>query len=187
MRISRATLTRNWLWSTLATVLVGGILGVLDTRLKLLTGAGTADLQDFNTAAQFAVAFHAWGVHGYLARAGFNLGFDYLFMPLYAVAFFYSGILTMETFAPRPGLLRRLLTLAAMAPVVAAGLDAVENAAELALLWNGPTDSLAATAHMVSTAKWIGIAIGFALLLGALLARVQAWQKSRLKGLNPSP
>ena len=187
MRISRTTLNRNWLWSTLATVAVGAILGTLDTRLKLLTGAGTADLQDFNSAAQFAVAFHSWGVHGYLARAGFNLGFDYLFMPLYAVAFFYSGILTMETFAPRPGLLRRLLILAAMAPVVAAGLDAVENALELTLLWNGPTDSLAATAHMVSTAKWIGIAIGFALLMGAVLARVQAWQKGRLKGLNPSP
>ena len=187
MRISRTTLNRNWLWSTLATVAVGAILGTLDTRLKLLTGAGTADLQDFNSAAQFAVAFHSWGVHGYLARAGFNLGFDYLFMPLYAVAFFYSGILTMETFAPRPGLLRRLLILAAMAPVVAAGLDAVENALELTLLWNGPTDSLAATAHMVSTAKWIGIAIGFALLMGAVLARVQAWQKERLKGLNPSP
>lgn len=187
MRISRTTLNRNWLWSTLATILVGGILGMLDARLKLLTGAGTADLQGFDSAAQFAVAFHAWGVHGYLARAGFNLGFDYLFMPLYAVAFFYSGILTMEAFAPRPGLLRRLLTMAAMAPVVAAGLDAAENALELTLMWDGPTDSLAMTAHTVSTAKWLGLAIGFALLLGAVLAKIQAWQKSRLKGLNPSP
>lgn len=187
MRISRTTLTRNWLWSTLATLLVGAVLGMLDTRLKLLSGAGTADLQNFNSAAEFAVAFHAWGVHAWLARAGFNLGFDYLFMPLYAVAFFYSGILTMETFAPRPGLLRRLLTLAAMAPVAAAGLDAVENALQLTMLWNGPTDGLAAIAHTVSTAKWVGITLGFALLLGAVLAQVQAWQKARLKGLNPNP
>jgi hypothetical protein len=186
MRISRSTLNRNWLWSTLATILVGAVLGGLDARLKLLTGASTGDLQDFATAAQFEAAFHAWGVHAYLARAGFNLGFDYLFMPLYAVAFFYSGILTMEAFAPRPGLLRRLLTLAAMAPVAATGLDAVENALELTMLWNGPTDGLAGIAHTVSTAKWVGVMTGFALLVGAVLARVQAWQKARLKGLNPS-
>jgi hypothetical protein len=187
MRISRTTLNRNWLWSTLAAIAAGIVLGMFDTRLKLLTGAGTADLQDFTTAAQFSAAFHAWGVHAYLARAGFNLGFDYLFMPLYAAAFFYSGILTMEAFAPRPGLLRRLLTLASMAPVAAAGLDAVENALELAMLWNGPSENLAGIAHTISTAKWVGIVIGFALLAGAVLARVQAWQKTRLKGLNPSP
>jgi hypothetical protein len=185
MRISRSTLTRNWLWSTLAAIAVGAVLGGLDARLKLLTGAGTGDLQGFATAAQFEAAFHAWGVHAYLARAGFNLGIDYLFMPLYAVAFFYSGILTMEAFAPRPGLLRRLLTLAAMAPVAAAGLDAVENALELGMLWGRPTDQLAGIAHTVSTAKWVGMTIGFALLAGAVLARVQAWQKARRKGLNP--
>jgi hypothetical protein len=183
MRLSRSTLTRNWLWSTLAALVVGAVLGTLDARLKLLSGAGTADLQGFTTAAQFAVAFHAWGVHAWLARAGFNLGFDYLFMPLYAVAFFYSGILTLEAFAPRPGLLRRLLTLAALVPVVAAGLDGIENAPELSMLWNGPTDSLAAAAHMVSTAKWLGLVVGLALLVGALAARAQAWAR----GLNPSP
>jgi len=187
MRISRNTLHRNWLWSTLAAVLAAGVLGALDTQLKLLSGAGTADLQDFATAGQFEAAFHVWGVHAWLSRAGFNLGFDYLFMPLYALSFFYSGVVVLDTFALRAGLLRRLLGMALLAPVLAAGLDAVENALELTMLWNGPTDGLAAIAHTVSTAKWVGIVIGFALLAGAILARVQAWQKGRLQGLNPSP
>ena len=77
--------------------------------------------------------------------------------------------------------MRRLLTLAAMAPVAAAGLDIVENALELGMLWNGPTETLAGIAHTVSTAKWVGIVIGFALLAGAFLARTRAWRK----GLNP--
>jgi hypothetical protein len=184
MRIARNTLHRKWLWSTLGAIAVGTVLGVLDARLKALSGAGTLDLQGFTTGAQYQAAIHAWSQKAWLACAGFNLGFDYLFMPLYALCFFYSGVIVMDVFAP-DGIWRRLLGMAALAPLAAAGLDMVENALQLCMLWNGPGDLLAATARSVSAAKWVGVYIGVALLAGSLFARI--WPRSRpaRRGWNP--
>jgi len=81
------------------------VLAGADFRLKALSGYGTGDLQGFSTAQQYRQAFLVWPSL-YAVRAGFNWGLDYLLMPLYAAAFFYSGIITREAFAPRPGRLR---------------------------------------------------------------------------------
>ena len=45
----------------------------------------------------------AWGPDPYAIRAGFNLGLDYLLMPLYAASFYFSGIILAEALAPRGG------------------------------------------------------------------------------------
>lgn len=179
MRISKASLHRKWLAATLLAAGVFGMLAGLDLKLKLLTGAGTADLQSFTAAIQYQSALFAWREGAAMARAGFNLGLDYLLMPLYAASLFYSGVIVMEGFALK-GRLRRLLSMAALAPVVAAGLDALENALQLHMLWNGPTDGLAGIAHTVSSAKWAGLIVGLGLLVGAVLARVTERQKRRL-------
>jgi hypothetical protein len=187
VQISRQVLAKRWLYTTLAAALLLGLLSYLDFRLKQLSGYGTFDLQGFVSGAEYETAFHTWGVHAWLARAGFNLGLDYLFMPLYGLAFFYSGIIVTDAFAPRPGLLRRILTLAAIAPLVAAGLDAVENALEMQLMLGGPTDDLARTAFTVSTAKMAGIYVGCLLLVGAVFAQVQARKKQALKSRKLGP
>jgi hypothetical protein len=187
VQISKQVLARRWLYSTLAATLLLGVLSFLDFRLKQLSGYGTSDLQSFVSGAQFETVFRSWGVHAWLARAGFNLGLDYLFMPLYGFAFFYSGIIVCDAFAPRPGLVRRILALAAIAPVVAACLDAVENALEMQLMIGGPTDTLARIAFTVSTAKMAGIYIGLLLLAGAVFARVQEHKKRAMAARNPGP
>ena len=178
MRISKAELHRKWLVATLLAAAVFGVLAGLDLRLKLVTGAGTADLQSFTSAIQYQGALLAWREGGAMARAGFNLGLDYLLMPLYAAALFYSGVIVMD--APQ-GRLRRLLSLAALAPVVAAGLDGLENALQLNMLWNGPSDGLAGLARTVSSAKWAGLVMGLGLLVGAVLTRVAERKKRRLE------
>ena len=181
MRINKATLSRKWLVSTLLAVAAFSVMVTLDARLKALSGASTADLQGFTMGAQFEAAFRAWGVKAYLSRAGFLLGFDYLFMPLYATALFYSGVIVADAFSLAGTGLRRVLSMAALAPVLGAGLDAVENALQLAMLWGGPGDGLAQTAHSVSTVKWVGVGIGLLLLVGALFARVMERQRARLR------
>ncbi len=103
MRIAKATLMSRWAWSTGLAMAVFAILAALDLRLKALTGVGTADLAAFTSATSFAPPFFVWSAQPYAVRAGFNLGFDYLLMPLYAASFFYSGIIAAEGFAPRPG------------------------------------------------------------------------------------
>jgi hypothetical protein len=171
MRIAKATLWSRWAWSSGLAIGVFAILALLDYRLKALTGVGTADLASLSGAAQFQAAFHAWGPQPYAVRAGFNLGFDYLLMPLYAASFFYSGVLAAEGFAPRPGLARRIILMAALVPLVGAVADAAENALQIAMLLDGATDTLAQLAASASRIKNVALLVGLALFLGAVMAR----------------
>jgi hypothetical protein len=183
MRIAKQILVRRW---AVTTVLAGCVFAVLawsDLRLKALSGFGTADLQGFSTATEYRQAFLVWPSL-YAVRAGFNWGLDYLLMPLYAAAFFYSGIIAREAFAPRPGRARRTLTLLAAVPIAGAVLDAAENGLELAMMLSGASDRLARIAFIVSNAKGMALMVGLALLLGAVLAQVQDRQKRRVKRVS---
>jgi hypothetical protein len=180
MRITKQTLTHRWAITTFLGLVVFAILTVSDLRLKALSGYGTADLQGFTSALQYQAAFMVWPSL-YAVRAGFNWGLDYLLMPLYAAAFFYSGILAREAFAPRPGRLRRILTLLSAVPIAGAALDAAENAIEFSMMLHGPTDGLARIAFTISNAKWMAIYVGVALLLGAIMGRAQERAKKRLQ------
>ena len=181
MRITKESLNRRWMLASVAAALVLAVLAWLDFRLKSLSGFGTQDLQGLATAQDYRRVFLVWPSL-YAVRAGFNWGLDYLLMPLYAVAFFYSGILTREAFAPRPGRLRRLLTLLAAVPIAGAVLDAIENALEFGMMLTRPTDDLARIAFTISNAKWMAVYVGLALWLGAILARQQERQRQRLRG-----
>jgi hypothetical protein len=185
VRITKQSLVRRWALTTGLAVIVFAVLAWSDLRLKALSGFGTADLQTFSTAAEYRRAFLSWPSL-YAVRAGFDWGLDYLLMPLYATAFFYSGILTREAFAPRPGRLRRILTLLAAVPIAGAVLDAVENALQLGMMLSGASDRLAHIAFTVSNAKWVAIYVGLALWLGAILARQQERQQRRLRAANSS-
>lgn len=180
MRIAKATLMTRWGWSTGLAVSVFAILAVLDLRLKSLSGVGTADLSSFTSPLQFRAAIFAWNAGPYALRAGFNLGFDYLLMPLYAASFFYSGIIAAEGLTPRQGLPRRILLMAAMAPFVGAFADAVENALQLSMLMGGVSDSLVVLSSSASTVKNLALLIGLALLLLAIVARVQQRRALRI-------
>jgi hypothetical protein len=179
MRITKQVLTRRWAIFSVLAALVFAVLAWSDLRLKSLSGFGTADLQGFATAEQYRHAFLVWPSH-YAVRAGFIWGLDYLLMPLTAAAFFYSGILARETFTPRPGRLRRALTMLAAVPIAGALLDAAENALQLGMMLSGATDQMARIALSVSNAKWMAIYVGAALWLGAVLARQQERLQRRL-------
>jgi hypothetical protein len=173
MRIAKATLISRWAWSSGLAIGVFAILAFLDYRLKVLSGVDTADLSSFSSWAQFQLAFRAWGSERFAARAGFNLGFDYLLMPLYAVSFFYSGIITAEGFAQNPGILRRVLMAALWVPIIGAVADAAENGIYLAMLMQGPSQGLAALAASVSRIKIVALLVGLALFIGAVMAWFQ--------------
>jgi hypothetical protein len=162
------TLLRRWAWTTVLAFAAFGILFYLDHRLKAATGFGTVDLQSARTAMDFKRVFAAWIARQHSAAAGFSLGFDYLFMPLYGFAFFYSGIIAREAFVPKKGLARRLLNYLALVPIAGALADAAENALEFSMMINGPTDELAQLAFTATNAKTVCFYVGLALLVAAI-------------------
>ena len=180
MRISKAVLLRSWVWTTGLAWAAFVVLAALDTELRALSGVGTADLQALTSAVQYRAAFWAWGPEPYALRAGFNLGFDYLLMPLYAASFYFSGIISADAL-PMRGRLRRLVLAAAVVPLAGGLSDAAENALELWMLLNGPTDTLARIAAGASNIKYAALIVGVALLVGAVMALVAERRKRREK------
>ena len=181
MRIAKATLTKAWIWSSGLAVAVFAVLTLLDYRLKALSGVNVTDLSGFSSWAQFQLAFRAWARAPFAARAGFNLGFGYLLMPLYAVSFFCSGIIAAEGLAPKPGTLRRVIMAAIWVPVIAAFADAIGNGLYLAMLAASPSEALATLAASASRIKTVGLLVGLALFVAAALAWFQARQARVLR------
>ena len=177
MRISRAALSRGWVWATGLGVIAYAVLTLLDGELKSRSGVSTADLEGLGSAAQFRLAFHAWALEPHAARAGFLLGFSYLTMPLYAASFFLSGVIVAERFTPGKNPLRRWVLLAAMVAPVGALLDAGLRALEFSMLIGGAGDGMARMAAALAQAKTVAMTVGFILLIGALLARFEARKK----------
>jgi hypothetical protein len=167
------TLIRLWLWTTLMAIAAFAVLIVIDTRLKTATGFGTADLQKLSSADQFKAVFAAWIARQHAAAAGFALGFDYLFMPLYAMAFYFSAILAREAFAPKRGALRRLIDYLGFVPLIGALADATENALEYSMLSGTPDDATAYTAFIATNVKWSCVFVGLALLVAGIAGAIK--------------
>lgn len=172
MQLSRKALNARWAWTTAAAVLMLIVLNLLDAALKAKTGFGTTSLQGVSSGFGIVVIASHWTNPPDAAEAGFLLGLDYLFIPLYAAALFFGSLAALDRFAPRPGQLRRIMTLLALAPIAAGICDALENAFELAMLTGVPTNMLASFALEATAGKYLGILIGLLLSLAALVGRV---------------
>jgi hypothetical protein len=178
MQLSRKALNARWAWTTAAALAVLAVLILGDMALRGRTGYGVVDLQGVSSALGIRTILDHWTSPPDAALAGFGLGFDFLFMPLYAAALFFGAVAALDRFAPRPGPRRRIMTLLALAPVAAALFDACENTLELVMLTRGPTDTLAALALQATSAKYAGAGIGLALTLAALVGMVVRRKKT---------
>lgn len=181
MRLS--SLIRLWLWTTLLAVAVFAALVFQDQQLKIVSGFGTVDLQSAPDAMGYKLIFSAWIARPQAAAAGFCLGLDYLFMPLYAISFYLSAILAREAFFPKRGLLRRVIDYLGYLPFVGAIADATENALQFTMLASGATDSMAHAALMATNIKFTCFYVGLALLLGGIAGVIKLrWPKKDAAG-----
>ncbi len=162
------TLIRLWLWVTLMAIAAFAVLFIMEGRLKTATGFGVHDLQSMGTAIGYKRALAGWIAREHAATAGFSLGFDYLFMPLYALSFYFSAMLAREAFAPKRGIARRAIDYLGFVPLVGAIADAVENALEFVQLSAGPTDGGAYAAFVASGIKSTCFYVGLLLLLAGV-------------------
>jgi hypothetical protein len=171
MQLSRKALNARWAWTTGAAFAVLAALNLIEGALKARTGYGTLDLQGVGSGWGIRVIMDHWASPPDSVLAGFALGLDFLFMPLYAAALFFGAIAALDRFALRPGQRRRLMVLLAFAPVCGAICDVLENTLELVMLTGGPTDALARLALEATAAKYVGVAIGVVLSVAGLVGR----------------
>jgi hypothetical protein len=172
MQLSRKTLNVLFWRLGAAALVMLIVLNLLDMVLRARTGFGTADLQGLATGWAVRVVLDRWTSPPDAALAGFALGLDYLFMPLYGTALYLGAIAACERFAPTPGLRRRILAVLAMAPVAGALCDGLENALQMTMWIAGPTDTLARLALQATSAKYAGITVGLVLSLVAIGAQL---------------
>jgi hypothetical protein len=76
--------------------------------------------------------------------------------------------------APRAGLTRRIILAMIWVPVIGAIADAVENAAQLSMLFHGAADdTLMSVSGIANRIKTVALFVGLLLFLGAVMARFQ--------------
>ena len=92
MQLSRKALNARWAWTSAAAISALLVLILSDTYLRARTGFGAVDLQGVKTGWGIRVILDRWTSPPDATLAGFGLGFDYLFMPLYAVALYLGTI-----------------------------------------------------------------------------------------------
>jgi hypothetical protein len=172
MQLSRKALNARWAWTSAAAIVLVVVLNLLDSVLKAKTGYGTADLQGIGTGWGIRVVVDHWISPPDATLAGFLLGLDFLFMPLYGAALFFGALAALDRFSPEAGGLRRIMTLLALAPIGAAICDGLENTLEFYMLTHASTDVIASLALEATAAKYLGILIGLVLTLAALAGRV---------------
>ena len=171
MQLSRKSLNAYWLWTSLAAAVMAVVMLTLDASLRRRTGFGTADLQFVGSGYDLRRILDHWLRPSDAAFAGFLLGLDYLFMPLYGAALFFGAAAALDRFAPARGSLRALLTRLTLFPIGAALCDAIENVLQLGMLQQSPSNLTASLALEVTAGKWLGVAVGVLLTLAALIGR----------------
>jgi hypothetical protein len=171
MQLSRKALDARWAWASILAILMAVVMYLLDGVLKAKTGYATADLQFVSSGYGLRLLMDHWVSPPNMVLAGFILGLDFLFIPLYGAAMFCGALVALDRFAPVRGNLRRLLTRLTLAPVAAALCDAIENGIQIFMLTHTPTNTLASFALEATAGKWLGIAIGLLLTAAALIGR----------------
>lgn len=143
------------------------------TSQSLATPAAPLGIVSFELAGSAAAAaaiLESWPPRA-REEALFSLGLDYLYLVLYPL---FLSLACARLAQGRRGGAARAGGWLAWAVLAAAPLDAVENGALVALLWQGPGEGAARLAWLCAAPKFalVALALAYALgMLGALLLR----------------
>ncbi len=135
-------------------------------NLPLMTATapqGIISLQVAGSASKAQAMLTSWGTEARLFAA-FSLGFDYLFMPAYALTLALASLLAAGR---HPDGFARLGSWAALAALLASLLDALENLGQFQELFHGRVDLAPAIA--------ICAIIKFSFILLALIYGLAGW------------
>ena len=150
----------SWCWIALSLAIAAALLSVLiviDGSLVALGVPGANSLQQASSADEFGAIVTAWRDAGApaLARAGFSLGWDCLFLVSYGTAFTLAGLKSRDELFPAPGLARAIALVAVVLMPLGAALDAVENILQLKMVVGEFDPQLAQWSARVTSVKWV--------------------------------
>ena len=158
------------IWLIVGNVAVGGILMVVSNEITTDAAPnGIFSLEFAGTAEDAARIQAAWSPQQ-RTYAGFALGLDYLYMVLYAtgLALLCTKASVVARARPR-NLLAAMAATAGYLAILAALLDATENAASLELLVSEPTDAWATTVVVAASAKFLLLGVVIVVLVVAAI------------------
>jgi len=148
-----------FLWllgATLATSVIMRMIGPVAPNI--------VDYEFANTAAKAAGIINAWDAPARL-QACLNMGFDYLYMPVYSTTIALACVMGAGVLAAKGW--RNLGMLLAWGLWLAAIFDAIENYALITMMFNGASDPYPAISAFCATVKFSLILLG---LLYALVS-----------------
>ena len=166
-----------FLWllgATLATSVIMRMIGPFAPNI--------VDYEFANTAAKAAGVINAWDALAKL-RACFNLGFDFLYMPVYSTTIALACVMGAGVLAAKGW--RNLGMLLAWGLWLAAILDAVENYALITMMFNGASDPYPMISAFCATCKFSLILLGlFYALVSLIIYLVKRMSVARITGKN---
>lgn len=165
----------SWLWILLGLVAAGALMSVLivtDSSLTALGVPGVASLQAAPDPAGIEAIVTAWREAGaaVLARVGFSLGWDYIFLVANGIVFTLAGLKAREDLFPAPGALRLIVLIAVLLMPLGSALDAVENVFQLQLVAEGADPALALWCSRITAVKWVVVTPCMLVVAAGLLA-----------------
>jgi hypothetical protein len=154
-----------WIFLAL-TLLATFVLQIIDGALQTPAAPqGIVSYELAGNAQAVGQIFASWDANAGL-HAAFSLGFDYLYMLVYAVTLALAVLWLADGFS---GLLRHAGILLAWGMGIAGFADATENYFLWQMLINGPSDAAAVIAHGAALLKFTMILLAFLYLIIALL------------------
>lgn len=174
--IPRGKKLTTFLWLLGATV-------VLSVVMRMI-GPFTPNIVDYefaNTAAKATGIISAWDAMGKL-RACFNLGFDYLYMPVYSTTIVLACVMGAGVIAAKGW--RNLGMLLAWGLWLAAIFDAVENYALITMMLRGVSDPYPAISAFCATCKFGLIVLGLLYALVSLVVFLLKITRAKLVPLH---
>ena len=171
----------QWKWIGVGFLLSVALLSVLiliDGSLESLGVPGVSALQQARGNASFQAVIQSWHKAGApaLVRAGFSLGWDYLFLLSYGAVFVLGGLKTRDDLFPTPGIIRSLAVVIIVMMLAGTGIDALENVLQFRMITLGVNDSLAFWLSGMTLTKWLLVAPCIALTAAGATMAPKRWR-----------
>jgi len=148
------------------------VLGAADHLIRNAGAMSYLELEATPSAATMRAIIDSWATNGVAPIGALAMWFDYAFMLAYATLFVVGARICLSANWQIPARLRPWVVALPAVAIVAALLDAVENALEMLVGYGlAPLpDLLAPIALAVTIVKWIGVALCFPAVIAALWA-----------------